>query len=119
MLFRSAEVLLSYVLPLLAFDFGQWIGLLEFLLFFILISFLSIRHNILGGNVFLELLGYRFYSCRINIKMIDGGMNPTDCHLITRRSLAGEEGKSISVVLLDTDLMIEKKREEKRNEYGC
>ena len=108
----TAEVLLSYVLPLLAFDFGRWVGLLEFLMFFILISFLSVRHNLLGGNVFLELLGYRFYSCRINIKMIGGSMKPKDYHLLTRRDLAGEEEKPISTVLLDTDLRIDTRGEE-------
>ena len=108
----TADVLLSYVLPLLVFDFGNWIELLEFLVFFMLIVFLSMRHNMLGGNIFLELLGYRFYSCRIKIKEIDGSVKPKDCHLLARRSLAGEEEKPISVVLMDTNLMIEKKGNE-------
>ena len=108
----TADVLLSYVLPLLAFDFGRWIELLEFLVFFMLIVFLSMRHNVLGGNIFLELLGYRFYSCRIKIKRIDGSVKPEDYHLLARRSLAGEIGKAIYVVNLDTDLMIEKKGNE-------
>lgn len=61
----TAEFLLSYILPLFAFDFTTWDGIIQFLIFFLVLAFLSIRHNHFSVNVLMELLKYRFYSCKI------------------------------------------------------
>ena len=41
----SAEYLLSYILPLFAFDFTQWDQVVLFLIFYVTLAFLCIRHN--------------------------------------------------------------------------
>ena len=61
----TAEYLLSYILPLLAFDFTVWDEVVLFLVFFLVFAFLSIRHNHFSVNILLELLRYRFYSCEL------------------------------------------------------
>lgn len=61
----TAEFLLSYILPLFAFDFTTWDGVVQFLVFFLVLAFLSIRHNHFSVNVLMELFGYRFYSCEL------------------------------------------------------
>ncbi len=61
----SAEYLLSYILPLFAFDFTTWDKVVLFLVFFLCFAFLSIRHNYFSVNVLLELLGHRFYACEL------------------------------------------------------
>jgi hypothetical protein len=61
----SAEYLLSYILPLFAFDFTQWDQLVLFLIFYATLAFLCIRHNYFSVNVILEIFRYRFYSCSI------------------------------------------------------
>ena len=61
----TAEYLLSYILPLFAFDFTVWHQVVLFLVFFSVLAFLCIRHNYFSVNVFLELLGYRFYRCKL------------------------------------------------------
>ena len=58
----SSDVLLCYVLPLLAFKFTLWMELAEFLIFFLLLVALAWRHKYMSGNAFLELCGFRFYS---------------------------------------------------------
>lgn len=61
----TAEFLLSYMLPLFAFDFTQWDGVVLFCIFFAVFAFLCIRHNLFSANVVLELLEYRFYRCNL------------------------------------------------------
>ena len=66
----TAEYLLSYILPLFAFDFTVWHQVVLFLLFFVTLGFLCIRHNYFSVNVLLEVIGYYFYRC--NLKNEDG-----------------------------------------------
>lgn len=66
----TSEFLLSYILPLVAFDFTVWHEAVLFLVFFIVFAFLCIRHNHFSVNIVLELLGYRFYSCELNVEGI-------------------------------------------------
>lgn len=61
----SAEYLLSYILPLFAFDFTQWDQVILFLIFYATLTFLCIRHNYFSVNVILEICQYRFYSCTL------------------------------------------------------
>lgn len=61
----TAEYLLSYILPLFAFDFTTWYEVVLFLVFFSVFAFLSIRHNHFSVNILLELMYYRFYSCEL------------------------------------------------------
>lgn len=61
----SAEFLLSYVLPLFAFDFTQWDGVVLFLIFFLFLAFFSIKYNYFSVNIYLECIGYSFYKCEL------------------------------------------------------
>ena len=61
----SSEYLLSYILPLFAFDFTQWDQMVLFLIFYATLAFLCIRHNYFSINVILEIFRYRFYSCSL------------------------------------------------------
>ena len=106
----SAEVLLSYVLPLLAFDFGSWVGMVQFLLFFFVILLLQVRHNAITGNVFLELLGYRFYDCKYYNEEASHNEETRiakDAILITRSYLGGEDGVQINVAFLNNQVALE------------
>lgn len=61
----STEYLLSYILPLFAFDFTRWDQMVLFLVFYSTLAFLCIRHNYFSVNIILEIFRYRFYSCSI------------------------------------------------------
>lgn len=59
----TAEYLLSYTLPLFAFDFTLWHHVVLFLVFFLNLGFLCIHYNRYTANIFLEIIGYRLYKC--------------------------------------------------------
>lgn len=61
----SAEYLLSYILPLFAFDFTIWSQVVLFLIYFLTLGYLCIKHNHLSVNIVLELMNYRFYQCEL------------------------------------------------------
>lgn len=59
----TSEFLLSYILPLFAFNFTVWNEVILFLIFFAVFTFLCIYHNHFSVNIILDLVGYRFYCC--------------------------------------------------------
>lgn len=61
----TTEYVLSYILPLFAFDFTTWNDVIIFLIFFTTLTFLSLKHNYFNVNIILELFGYKFYKCTI------------------------------------------------------
>ena len=85
----TAEYLLSYILPLFAFDFTIWHQVVLFLVFFSVLAFLCIRHNYFSVNILLEILGYRFYRC----------------------NLQNEDGITISKVIISQERLLNRKAE--------
>lgn len=61
----TIEFLLSYVLPLCAFNFAVWDGVVLFLLFFVIFGILNVKHNYFGMNIAFELMRFRLYECTI------------------------------------------------------
>ena len=59
----SIEFILSYVMPLFAFDFENWQQTILFLHIFLILGWLCVKHNHFSNNVVLELLGYRVFHC--------------------------------------------------------
>lgn len=51
----TSEFLLSYILPLFAFDFTKWVSLAEFLIYFLILMFLCVRNNNVYANLFFEV----------------------------------------------------------------
>lgn len=95
----TAEYLLSYILPLFAFDFTVWHEVVLFLIFFSVFAFLSIRHSCFSVNVVLEIMRYRFYSCEL--KNIDGiSISKT---VICQESLPAQIGSVIMVRAINNE----------------
>lgn len=61
----TAEFLLSYILPLFAFEFTQWDGIILFLIFFCILAFLCVKHNYFSVNIIMEFAGFYFYECEL------------------------------------------------------
>lgn len=61
--FLVAEFLMSFVLPLFAFDFTKHQSVILFLVFFLIFGWLCIRHNYFCVNIVVEIMGYRVYDC--------------------------------------------------------
>lgn len=98
----TAEYLLSYILPLFAFDFTVWHEVILFLIFFAVFAFLSIRHNYFSVNILLELMQYRFYSCElknedsISISKI----------VVCKETLSAQAGGTISVRAINNEYVV-------------
>lgn len=99
----TTEYLLSYILPLFAFDFTQWDGVVLFLLFFIVLGFLCIRHNNFYLNIILEIVNYRFYSC----KCINEDGQKTMLIIISCRKLNNCIGDEIYLKALNNELKLD------------
>jgi hypothetical protein len=102
----TAEYVLSYVLPLLAFDFTVWYDVVLFLLFFLVLAFLHIRHNRLGANVMLEVFGYKYYECTLtnedNIQILK--------NVISRNNLITKKNKPIYAKSINNEYYLERKK---------
>ena len=61
----SSEFLLAYILPLIAFDFGDLKSIVLFVTYFAILAFLCIRNNNIYTNIFLEFKKYKIYLCDI------------------------------------------------------
>ena len=95
----TAEYLLSYILPLFAFDFTVWSQVVLFLIFFMTLGFLFLRHNYYCVNIVLELAGYRFYQCSVQ----GHGEKEFQKLIISRRPLNSLKGNQIIVAMLNND----------------
>lgn len=98
----TAEFLLSYILPLFAFDFTTWDEVVQFLIFFLVFAFLSIRHNHFSVNVLMELFKYRFYSCQL--KNADGV--EISKIVICRKILTSKAGAEIRIRPINNEYSI-------------
>ena len=99
----TAEYLLSYILPLFAFDFTQWDEVVKFLIFFFIFGYLCIRHNSFSVNIILELMQYRIYDC--NLMNADG--KTVDRTVISKNILSISKGKAIEVKILNNDYYLD------------
>lgn len=99
----TAEFLLSYILPLFAFDFTQWDEVIRFLIFFIILGYLCIRHNNFSVNIILELMHYRMYDC--SLMNADG--KEVDRTVISKNILSTSKGKDIQVKILNNEYYLD------------
>lgn len=99
----TAEFLLSYILPLFAFDFTLWDETLLFLIFFGTLGFLCIRHNYFSVNVVLELANFRFYTC---IFQNEDGIE-TEQTVLSHRKLTGYIGETIYLKSLNNEYRLD------------
>lgn len=98
----TAEFLLSYILPLFAFNFTQWDGVVLFLIYFVVLGFLCIKHNYFSVNIVLEFANYRFYKC----ELLNGDGEKTSQTVISRTSLTGHIGERVYLKPLNNDYQL-------------
>lgn len=99
----TAEYLISYILPLFAFDFALWHQVLIFLVFFGTLAFLCIRHSYFSVNIVLELLHYRFYSCEL---LTDNGVSIKK-KVITKEELLLKDYKEIVARPINNNFLVQ------------
>ena len=93
-----AEYLLAYILPFFAFDFTRWDQVIPFLIFYLTLGFLCVRHNYLSVNIMLEIAGFR-------LKNDDGIV--TDQIVISHRRLNSFVGESLYLSSLNNEYKLD------------
>lgn len=83
----TAEFLLAYILPMIAFDFGSLDSIVLFLIYFVVLSFLCVRNSNVYTNIFLEFKGYKMYECDIECGVMNKRYIYTDCIVISKNNL--------------------------------
>lgn len=92
----SAEFLLAYILPMIAFDFSNMQNLVLFLIYFSVLAFLCIRNNNIYTNIFLEFKGYKMYYCDVSAFLVNTNHIYRDCLMISKTNICQEEENIIS-----------------------
>lgn len=100
----NSEFLLSYILPLFAFDFTQWDGVVQFMIFFIVLGYLCIKHNYFSVNIILELKGYTIYECTL----INSDNIEIERMVISKQQLSVKKGYIIELKAINNDIFIDK-----------
>lgn len=99
----TTEFLLSYILPLFAFDFTKWDEMVEFLIFFLILGYLCIRHNSFSVNIILELFQYRMYDCIL----INEDNEKVKRTVISKNTLSTSKGEDIQVKVLNNEYYLD------------
>lgn len=72
-------------------DFTQWKSVALFLIFFLTLGFLCVKHETFTVNIVLEVFGYQFYRCDLE----DEDGNGITWMIISRTDLKGCVGDSV------------------------
>lgn len=91
----SSEFLLAYILPMIAFDFGNPQNIALFTIYFSVLAYLCIRNNNIYTNIFLEFKGYRIYTCDLTCKVLNDYHTYHDSIVISKSDLTQEEGNNV------------------------
>lgn len=103
----SAEFLLAYILPMIAFDYVTWKGIVLFLIYFCVLSFLCVRNNNVYTNIFFELKDYKMYECDIECKILDKTFEYTNCLVMSKQNLVQALPRKIKYFDFDNYIYIE------------
>lgn len=103
----TAEFLLAYILPMIAFDYSDIKSILLFLIYFAVLTFLCIRNNNVYTNIFLEFKGYRMYECDIECPTMNGSIIYADSLVISKNNLTQTLPQEINYFDFDNYIYIE------------
>lgn len=92
----TSEFLLSYILPLFAFDFTKWDDVIQFLIYFSILAFLCIRNNNVYANLFFEIMHYKFYTCEL-IWTSEPTTAPIQIIAISNKNLCANKGNTVDI----------------------
>ena len=99
----TVDYLMSYILPLFAFEFTQWSGVLLFVIFFGTFWYLTVRHSIFSANIVLDLAQFRFYECRL----VTVDKTEVEMTILSRRRLIDRRGETIYIKSLNNELKLD------------
>lgn len=96
----TSEFLLSYILPLFAFDFTKWDSVITFIIYFLILAFLCIRNNNVYANLFFEIKNYKFYNCEL-VWASEPTTSPIQVIAISNKNLCANKGNTVKIASLN------------------
>lgn len=99
----TTDYLITNILPLIAFDFTRWDEVYKFLIIFVLIGCLCIRHNIFSVSIIMEMMNYKQYDCRL----INDDDVEIDRKVISKDVLTMERGNRVELRQINNEYYIE------------
>lgn len=103
----TSEFLLSYILPLFAFDFTQWDGAIMFLIYYGILMFLCVRNNNVYANLIFEFMNYKFYNCELQW-IAEPDVPTTQSMIISKNNLCANKSNTVDIICLDKPFYITK-----------
>lgn len=103
----ASEFLLSYILPLFAFDFAKWDSVVQFIIYFCIIAFLCIRNNNVYANLLFELTNYKFYTCEL-VWVPEPETKSIHATIISKKNLCANKGNTIDIAPLNKPFYLTK-----------
>lgn len=99
---EASSFLLSYILPLAAFDFSSLVQVLQFFLYFMVLCYLQLKHKIISSNLVLEVLGFTYYKC----VFLDSDDQKVERYVISRKNLKLAIGDEVQTVQLNNEYVL-------------
>lgn len=99
----TTEYLLSYILPLISFDFSELSNLLLFVIYMFLLAYLCIKNDNVYINVILEFMGYSMYSCEVSYKNSLNEEISKDIIIISKSNLVQVNNQNYIIKIFEFD----------------
>lgn len=104
----SSEYLLSYIMPLIAFDFTNLRDILIFLLYITILGYLCIKNHNVYTNIVFEIKGYSFFLCDIEY-LLSNQIIKKNVLIISKNDISrfNRQNVEMSFIEIDNDIFIE------------
>lgn len=101
------EFLISYILPMIAFDFTEIQGIVLFCVYFFILLWLCIRNNDVYTNILLEIKKYKMYKCDIECNVLNKKVVYYDSIIISKQDLTMQNSNFIEYWDFDKNIYID------------
>ena len=95
----------TYIAPLIIFDFTRWDSVVPFILYFFFLMFHSYTQNVIYANIIFEVLHYKFYNCELQWKA-EPTVNQIQALVLSKNNLHAQKGNTVEVAKLNSSFYI-------------
>lgn len=99
--------MMTYIMPLMAFEFTEWAGAALFVFFFLVSWYFNQRYHVFSANLILELCGYRYYDCILQVVDVTRSDICKEYTLLSKRNLLIQGQDEICVKSLNNEIKMD------------
>lgn len=112
----TAEFLLAYILPMIAFDFSSCRDLVLFVIYFLVLATLCIRNDNIYTNIYLEAKKYKLYECDVERIIMGDKYVYKNSMVISKKDITEPTNSTIQYYDCENYIYINLTDEEKKDE---